>query len=42
MSRMCGVLLTFIDIARQEKLFDYSEKFFKVYINYVKNNYGII
>jgi len=42
MSRMCGVLLTFIDIARQEKLNDYSSKFFKVYINYVKNNYGII
>lgn len=42
MSKMCGVLLTFIDIAKQEKLFDYCEKFFKIYVLYVKNNYGII
>jgi hypothetical protein len=39
---MCGVLLTFIDVARAEKLNDYSDKFFKFYINYVKNNYGVI
>jgi len=39
---MCGALLTFIEIARAEKLNDYSEKFFKFYINYIKNNYGII
>lgn len=42
MSKMCAVLLTFIDIAKQEKLPDYCEKFFKIYIKYVKNNYGII
>ena len=39
---MCGALLTFIDIARTEKLNEYSDKFFKIYINYIKNNYGII
>jgi hypothetical protein len=42
MSKMCAVLLTFIDISKHEKLLDYCEKFFKIYVSYVKNNYGII
>ena len=42
MSKMCAVLLTFIDIAKNEKLYDYCEKFFKIYVTYTKNNYGII
>ena len=42
MSKMCAILLTFIDIAKNEKLYEYCEKFFKIYVNYVKNNYGII
>jgi len=39
---MCAVLLTFIDIAKNEKLYDYCEKFFRIYVKYTKNNYGII
>lgn len=39
---MCAVLLTFIEIAKSEKLFDYCEKYFQIYVKYVKNNYGVI
>lgn len=42
MSKMCAALLSFIEIAKSEKLYDYCEKYFKIYVNYVKNNYGII
>lgn len=40
MSKMCAVLLSFIEIAKSEKLTDYCEKFFKIYVKYVNNNYG--
>ena len=39
---MCAVLLSFIEIAKQEKLNDYCEKFFRIYVGYVKSNYGMI
>ncbi len=42
MSKMCAALLSFIEIAKEQKLFDYAEKYYKIYVKYVKNNYGVI
>jgi hypothetical protein len=42
MSKMCAALLSFIEISKEQKLFDYAEKYFKIYVKYVKNNYGVI
>lgn len=41
-SKMCGVLLSFVEIARSEKLHQYCVKYYEKYVQYVQKHYGFI